>query len=89
MGGGSQLCFVLFLIFAVGLAVWGISDIVKRKQPSEASTQETISRQLRGMGILVIAQLVLALGLILCFSMSGGVDSLGRSLKSMMGSTAL
>lgn len=76
---GASLCFVLVLILVVGLFAWGMSDVVKVRNASESSGDQT-NRQLRGIGILIMAQVVLYVGALLCFGMSKP----GQALQGMI-----
>jgi membrane protein implicated in regulation of membrane protease activity len=63
----STLCTVLVLILVAALFAWGMTDVVKKRSPSESSGDQT-NRQLRGIGILVMSIVVAKLGHILCNS---------------------
>ena len=82
MAGGAQLCFILFMILAIGVAVWGLSDLLRKQQPSEATQVDTISRKISGFGLLVVAQLIILVGMVSCYGMSG--KSLGDHLQGVM-----
>lgn len=69
-----SLCYVATILAAVALVTVGLMDILKLKQPSESSSGEVISRQIRGFGILLLSQIVLAIGVALCVGVSGGVE---------------
>jgi uncharacterized membrane protein len=64
----SNICLLLVLIIAVVVIVYGFMDLLKEQQPSERDGQ-TISRQLRGIGLLILAPILVILGRALC----GGV----------------
>ena len=84
MAGGAQLCFILFMILALGFLAWGLSDLLRKRQPTEASTVDTISRKISGFGLIVVAQLVIMIGLIVCYGVSGGAKGFGESLAGVM-----
>lgn len=77
--GAATLCFVLVLIVVVGLFAWGMSDVTKARAASESSGDQT-NRQLRGIGILIMAQVVLYLGAMLCF----GLSKTGQELRGFL-----
>lgn len=74
----EQLCYVIVVIIVIILTVWGYMDILKKRQRSESSDTQVITRQLRGFGLLMLSLLVLVLGLSLCYGGSkGGLSALG------------
>ena len=75
-----SLCYVAAILASVALLVWGLMDILKKRQPAEASEEAVISRQIRGFGILLLSQMVLIIGGALCFGVSGGAE---RVLKDV------
>lgn len=83
---GSQLCFILVLILVIGFFVWGMSDLLKGPQPSEADTPAVISRQIRGIGLILVAKVVLLVGGVLCLGMSGSVQKYAESMKGVLNS---
>lgn len=77
-----SICYVAAVLASVALMVWGLMDILKKKQKSESSDGEVISRQIRGFGMLLLSQIVLILGAALCFGAAGGVEkALGKVSK--------
>lgn len=78
---GSQLCFILVLILAVGLFAWGMSDVVKTRSASESSGDQT-NRQLRGIGILIMSQVVVFLGAFLCLGLTKSKEVMAGALLS-------
>lgn len=75
MNNGS-ICFMITTILVVIIVIWGFMDVLKKKQPEETSDTEVISRQIRGFGFLVLAQIVGVLGAALCAG-SGVLKGLG------------
>jgi len=69
-----ELCYVATVLAAVALVVYGLMDVLKKRQPKETSDSEVISRQIRGFGLLILAQIVLFLGGAICFAVTGGVE---------------
>lgn len=76
----TQLCYLIALLFAVALVVYGFMELLKEQQPSEKTQAEVISRQIRGFALIMLAQVVLVLGAAVCFGTTGGVESLGKAL---------
>jgi TRAP-type C4-dicarboxylate transport system permease small subunit len=79
---GKQLCYLLVIIIAIGFIVWGFMDILKRKQSNESS-EDQISRQIRGFAFIMLAQVVLVLGSAICFGMQGGITELGKKVRNI------
>lgn len=73
---GSGLCYLITLVATVILAVYGFMNVLKDKQKSE-NNDAVVQRQLRGFGLLVLAQIVLLFGASLCYGTSrAGLDVL-------------
>lgn len=79
-GDGAQLCYLLVLIVAIGFLVWGFMDLLKKQQPNEKTQTDVISRQIRGFAFIMLSQVVLLLGSMICFGLSGGIDQLGKAV---------
>lgn len=77
----SAICYLLAVALSVYYVVVGLMDLLKKKQPHEADDTAVISRQLRGMGYLVLSSFVIGLGAYLCLGATGAV---GKSLKQLM-----
>jgi hypothetical protein len=82
-GDGAQLCYLLVLIVAIGFLVWGFMDLLKKQQPNEKTQTDVISRQIRGFAFIMLSQVVLLLGSMICFGLSGGIDQLGKALDKI------
>nr|QBK86614.1 MAG: uncharacterized protein LCMAC102_04100 [Marseillevirus LCMAC102] len=80
---GTQLCYLLVVIVSIGFLVWGFMDLLRPKLPSEKAQVDVISRQIRGFAFIMVSQVVLVLGSIICFGMTGGVKGLGKTLKKV------
>ena len=78
----SKFCYLATLIVGVILAVWGFFDVLKEKQPREADSK-VLQRQLRGFGFLVLSQVVLIVGVSLCFGASVGVDRIAGGIEGL------
>lgn len=79
---GSQICYLLILVASIGFLVWGFMDLLKKKQGNETDTQ-VISRQIRGFAFIMIAQVVLVVGSMVCFGLSGGMEQLSKAVSKI------
>lgn len=77
----SQLCYLLTVAAALAILVWGLMEVMRKRQHHESSETEVISRQLRGFGALVLSEFVLLVGSGLCMWLAGGLAMAGRSLR--------
>jgi len=59
------LCYVATLAVCLGLVIYGFMMILQRAQPNENDTQ-VIQRQIRGFAYLLLSQIVLILGVMIC-----------------------
>jgi len=80
---GMELCYVAVVLAAIALVVYGLMEILKKRQPKETSESETISRQIRGFGMLILAQMVLLIGASVCFGLAGGAEKLLQKVSKM------
>ena len=69
---GKIICSMIIILVAVGFLVWGLQDLLKAKSPTEATTTDVISRQIKGFGFIVLSTAILSFGGILCGVMNGG-----------------
>ena len=76
---GTQLCYLLVIVVSIGFLVWGFMDLLKRQQSGENDVQ-VIQRQIRGFAFIMIAQVILVVGGMVCFGMSGGLEQLGKAV---------
>jgi len=60
-----KTCYLISIIVALGLIVWGMFDLLKEKEKHETDIQ-VIQRQLRGFGYIILAQVIGAAGDGLC-----------------------
>ena len=79
-----SICYILSMIVAVALAVYGLVDILRQRQPGEITEQEVISRQIRGFGLLVLAQFVILIGGASCAALSSGLERLMKDVSRLM-----
>lgn len=61
----DNLCVVVALAVSLVCAIYGFMDMLKKKCASETELG-AISRQVRGLGYLLLAPVLLSLGLGLC-----------------------
>ncbi len=80
MSNNEQLCYLLVLVISVSLSIWGFMELLRKRQPSETTEEQVISRQLRGMGFLLLSTTVLGLGAATCLGLSGKG---GKAMKGM------
>lgn len=81
--GGTSLCYFVIVIIAIGFLLWGFMDLLKKQQPTESDTSDVISRQIRGFAFIMMSQVVLVVGGMICFGMSGGLDQLGKAVSKL------
>lgn len=72
--GTYGLCYLITLVVGVVLGIYGFMDVLREKQNKE-SNDAVVQRQLRGFGFLVLAQIVLLVGLALCFGATRGLTN--------------
>jgi len=77
----ASLCYLVSIIAAIILLVMGFMDLIKKRQKNESSEEQVISRQIRGFAFIMLSQVVLILGAMLCFAFSGGAGSRIKGMK--------
>lgn len=80
----TKLCCGLVFVVSVFVLVWGLLDLLRRKQADEATDTQVISRQLKGLGMIILANVVFMLGCGLCYGVSGGIASMSKYLGKGM-----
>ena len=65
MGDLWSLCYLASLIVGIVLGVWGFMDMLKKQSAGESNT-DVIQRQIRGIGFLLLAQVAVTIGMLLC-----------------------
>jgi hypothetical protein len=73
------LCYVATLAVSLGLVIYGFMMILQKAHPNENDTQ-VIQRQIRGFAYLLLSQIALILGVMLCAGF--GVNSVRRLIES-------
>jgi hypothetical protein len=81
---GAGVCYIFVILLTIGLMVWGFLDVLKKRQSSEPTELATISRQIRGFGMMILSSVVLFVGIALCMGASGGLDALLTSVADLM-----
>ena len=66
---GANACYLVAIFIALIFLIWGFLDMFRSRQPNEKSENQVISRQLRGIGLIVLSQVVLVIMSAICFSM--------------------
>ncbi len=71
----SDVCYFIVLAIVVLMMIYGFMDIIGDKPKTLKSGVETekqvMARQLRGFGLLVLSQIILILGGMLCLGVGG------------------
>ena len=83
----SQLCWLLVLALSIGFLVWGFMELLKKPQDGQATTND-ISRQIRGFAFIMLSQVVLVLGGLICFGVKGGMGQISDAVSRMAGGSA-
>ncbi len=82
-----DLCYLLVLIVVVIMMIYGFMLVIKNEPEALATggkenEEQVISRQLKGFGWLVLSQVILILGAMLCFNTgSMSLKGIGESLN--------
>ena len=77
----ASTCVAVILVISLVLLVYGFLQLFQREKSTENDVQ-VVQRQLRGLGCLLLSQVILVLGVSLCMGQEGLAD-LVRSLKMM------
>jgi hypothetical protein len=75
----SGLCFIIVLAVSAGLVIYGFMQLLKKQESGESDGQ-TLQRQLRGFGYLMLAQIALVVGLSICVGLN--MDSIKKVIRS-------
>ena len=78
-----SICYILTIVASIALAIYGLRDILLSQQVDEPTMQHTTSRQIRGFGILILAQLVLLVGGATCAGLASGFEKLLRDVSRL------
>lgn len=81
---GTSMCYYIVVILAIITFVWGLMDLLKFQQSNEGSLEQVISRQIRGAGLILVSQIILVFGSMLCFGASGGPAQLASGLRNVL-----
>jgi len=74
----ENVCYLVAVVAAVVLVVLGFTDLLKPRQGSETTDAQVISRQLRGLALVMLAVFVLVVGSTVCAFTGGLVGGLRR-----------
>jgi len=67
----TALCSLIIIIVSIGFAIWGFMDLLRKRQHTETTETQVISRQIRGAGLLLLSQVILILGIQFCYGTTG------------------
>ena len=67
----SGVCYMLAVLIALVVLVYGFMDLLRKPASDENTSGEVLSRQLRGLGMVLLAPFVLAIGTSLCMGKFG------------------
>lgn len=80
----SKGCYLVTSLVSVGLLIYGLLEILRIKPKQDEPTEvSVISRQIRGFGLLMLAQVLIIVGGALCFGLGGGVKALTGYVRKM------
>jgi hypothetical protein len=82
MAESNGLCYLLALAVSAAFIVYGFVLLLQKERPTENDVQ-VIQRQIRGFAMIMLAQVILVLGMALCFGMSGGAQTIRNAIKSL------
>ena len=82
MADDGKLCYFLAIALSGLLVVYGFYCLLQKEKPTENDVQ-VVQRQIRGFAYIMLAQVVLVLGVALCFGMNGGLDLIRRGVKAV------
>lgn len=80
---GMAICYVVAVVVSIGVTIWGLVEILRKKQDDEPTINDTISRQIKGFGFLVLSQVILFLGVSICFGFGGGSDAVYNGVSKL------
>jgi len=64
--GLPQVCILLVLVITLVLLGYGFYDVLKGQKTSEDDPAQTISRQIRGIGLIILGHIVFVVGMAIC-----------------------
>jgi len=74
------LCSIAAVLACLALVVMGYIDLLKLRESDSAS--DVISNQLRGLGMIMLASILLAVSVAVCKGFPEGVlEGLGKAIK--------
>lgn len=78
----TSLCYVLVLVLAAAVVIYGFIQLLQRQRPSENDVQ-VLQRQLRGLAYLILSMVILSIGISLCFFNGNGPDMVRDAIRSI------
>ena len=87
---GMQICYLLVLLVSIGFLVWGFIELLKQPSKKEMAgtnqkddkiTLATVSRQIRGFALIMLAHIIFVLGVGICTGLGGGLKSAQKILS--------
>lgn len=81
----TTLCYLVVIVLSIVFLIWGFMELLKKKMHYEKTETQVISRQIRGIGLLLLSGVVLSLGGALCYGLGGGKVRMGRLKMSSLG----
>ena len=86
---GAQICYLLILLISIGFLIWGFIELLRpsghneqegKNKKGEKVTAATISRQIRGFALIMLAHIVFVLGIAVCTRLTGGVSGAAKKI---------
>lgn len=80
-----QWCTAITTVIAFGILVWGFMELLRGRQFHETTELTVISRQLRGLGWIMIAPLIILVGGFICAVVSGQFMGILPTMRRALG----
>lgn len=68
--------YMILVLVVLALLVWGFYEILSPPKPTESDSGATMSRQIKGFGLVLLSWVVLAIGAGMIFQSEGGFHTL-------------
>lgn len=82
-GDMGKVCNLVVIAAAVASVVWGFIELLRRQEQVEPTVADTISRQIRGIAFIMLGQVILVLGGMVCSGFKGGfLSGLARVVRA-------
>jgi hypothetical protein len=79
----TKVCYLITIVVSIGFIIYGFMELLKDRQHNEPTEVSVISRQIRGFAFLMLAQVILVLGAMICYGSSEGLLDFGKKLKGL------